>query len=651
MLKVSVLILIGSSLSSFAYAIKCEGVFKTMAKASHELVMVPAAPAQTSVPVKLGSNLVKEIIEIRDGHIQIPSIPYVGSSFTGAYTYKQTPAGESFTITIFPQGSPFSQRNEYVQQDSARLGMNPGRLGITNSSSSANQNRITVPNQVALRDETLPAVSDYEVMRLDLEKSIPGRSVDSAMMEQIMRVARQNPDIIAKARARYRAHQLTKPVELSTIGIDRYFWFKPDGTETYYPARLLDIHRVQKPEQFSFFVEYVVGQRDDGVRLHKVQALTESEFRTIEVTSVGRTRADAKEIFLESLSLDEISAIKLAESYGLKVYGYSAPDRGPGLNLDFVMSPLEQMNRNTHLAMRFHILDRFGSLDGLLTATERNRPLYNVIDVLGRQSPMFIKERFMNENGLGTEFIWVITETGQLKVAPSNEAQAEPFRSPLTLRLAAGKKIFAGGTFTLERDYSINIQLNGNGYLYDTFGIGQTAFQDQGPNLNPFIKQVFAKQMNSNVKSVNSTQVEVWESGYRVNGAGRQGSGGTGQQYYDRHSSTDDYAQGPRSNGQASQRGSAKNEIITPWNTEKDTPVHLSEFVLKVKSNERDQATQVQWAHYVLKTNSQMSWAEIKQQYRRLAQRFHQDRNKEERAIETSKAVNDAYRVLEGFVR
>lgn len=651
MLKVTVLILIGSSLSSYAYGIRCEGVFKSVAKASHELVVLPAEPPKTNVSVKLSSNLVKEIIEIRDGHMQIPDVPYVGSSFTGAYTYRQTPTGESFTITIFPQGSPFSQKNEYVQQDSARLGMNTGRLGITNSSSTTNQNRMTIPNQLALKNETVPAVSDYEVMKLDLEKSMPGRTVDSAMMEQIMSVARQNPDIIAKARARYRAHQLTKPVELSTIGIDRYFWFKPDGSESYYPARLLDIHRVQKPELFSFFAEYVVGQRDDGVRLHKVQALTESEFRTIEVTSVGRTRADAKEIFLESLSLDEISAIKLAESYGLKVYGYSAPDRGPGLNLDFVMSPLEQMNRLTHLATRTYILDRFGSLDDLLTPTERNRTLYNVIDVIGRQSPMSIKERFMNEKGLGTEFIWVITETGQLKVSPSNEAHADVYGTPLTLRLAAGKKIFAGGTFTLERDYSIKVQLNGTGYLYDTFGNGQSAFQDQGPNLNPFIQQVFSQQMNSHVKSVNSSPLEIWEAGSRVTGAGRQNSGSTGQQYYDRHSSTDDYATGPRSNGQGSRRGSAKNEIITPWNLEKDTPIHLSEFAERAKTHGRDQETQLQWAHYVLKTNSQMSLAEIKQQYRRLAQRFHQDRNKEERAVATTQAVTAAYRVIEEFVR
>jgi len=99
-----------------------------------------------------------------------------------------------------------------------------------------------------------------------------------------------------------------------------------------------------------------------------------------------------------------------------------------------------------------------------------------------------------------------------------------------------------------------------------------------------------------------------------------------------------------RSKKEASRKSTEK---VETWDMGKGEPLFLSQYADLKGRHPSDSELQIEWAHYVLQTNTKMTWDQILRKARLLSSRFHPDRNKETRAESVFKSVFSAKDTLE----
>jgi hypothetical protein len=615
------------------------------------------------VLIDLNEQKLREVVDIRDGQKQSPPRNTFGSDYISNYYYHQDVLGDRIRVQIFPLASPFSSRNPYNQSQNqiSRSGDNHQQLQngyrtgsqvtTTLSQGQSSNNNSYQQKQRAIQ---LAPSEKYQIAKafaLTQFAQKPSQSSLDLVVETILR----SPELLETALRHRQAIQNVKTVELANYGENRYFWFIPEGQSEHVAARILDIHRNSHPESFVILAEYIKDVDPvTGVRIRQIFQLREAEFKTIQEIkpNEGRGRREAAEEFYLSLTPDETQTLKLAQKLKLKLFGYFDFQRGPGKDGPYSSTPLEEMTALGHLAVRSHIESTFGKVDDLMTAEERGDSHRNIIDIFSRLNPRYVMKRFGGPKGSNTRYDWVITEDGQLKVIPGHHRGGN-LKSTL-LRLAAGRKIFAGGDFYLNPDESVEIVLNGYGYQEADVRWGSTnAYQEQNPHVNEFVKIVFGLQMGRIAKGIRAQQVDSWIRADQQNESFRDSS----QSHFEYQrqsqsdsSSFDEFVRGMSQRARKSVESDGQDRVEI-WNLENGKPMNLSEFAIASGQAERSPLVQSEWAHYVLQTNTRMTWDEIKRQYRKLAMRFHPDRNSETRAVDVMQKISLANQIREGELK
>ena len=402
-------------------------------------------------------------------------------------------------------------------------------------------------------------------------------------------------------------------MELTNFNKLRYFWFRPDGLDQYFPGRVLDIHENFGSGRVSFLIEYLYGENPEGVRFRRIQQLNLSEFRTLRESEGGRGRREAEQMFFDSLSSEEIQTLKLAARFNLPLFAHTDAERKR--RDPHAQSAFEKMNHISSIGIYSYLVETFGRFDDLLTPFEKSLTQFNVIDVFSRMHPKYVLHRFAGKKAQNTEFIWVITEDGALKVMPHlNDGNN---LLPRLLRLAGGRRVFVAGVFFVGGK-NLEVFFRSTGFDDSGFGIG--GWFSENPHVEEFVKIVFGIQAGSKVAM----------SEERFSDSNR------------RENIFDDFFQEME---EWADRSTRKLKKIT-WDLEKGRPLEKAEFAEQLGLSEDDVLFASEWAHYVLQTDSQMSNDEVTKQYRRLAQKFHVDRpNKNKNAGQIISAVTEAFRI------
>ncbi|MCM2278569.1 MAG: J domain-containing protein [Oligoflexia bacterium] len=482
-------------------------------------------------------------------------------------------------------------------------------------------------------------------------------------------------------------------VELATAGENRYFWFKPEGSDTLVPARVLDVHKFPPKDRFE--VEYNQRYQDKltvltewfteapggGARVRHVGSIQKSEIDSISGLS-SKDRMAAAEKFFESLTPQEVKTAVLAESLGLKAQGYSDFLRAPNVS-GGAYSPTEKMTLDGHVGIRRLVEENFGSYDDVMTAAERANPRQNPLDVFSRMTAREVLDRFVPNNP-NARYIFVITEDGKLKVAPYGSVENN--LRPLLLRLGHGRKILAAGEFSQARNGELSVTLRSDNYAsVEGRFADQAGHLGQNDNVNHFVRATMELQGGRRVGSIGSRTAESWDNvvfndvkgkyeyadgpdmefkdPYQASAdkAKKRGAGGEraerGRQHYDGHESREqkDFFDSffTADNTELKQLDWARDrKDAAPLSFEKwvgEADPAISRLTGKAKKEEIDRATRyrghrMQWAHYVLGTTPDSTLAEIKASYRKLAALFHPKMEKDSDV--TSKLVNEAYTLI-----
>jgi hypothetical protein len=444
-----------------------------------------------------------------------------------------------------------------------------------------------------------------------------------------------DPTLFNKALAQAkRPNPWDTKVTLSDYGLNRFFWFKPEGTDKFVPARVLVIQGSPGFQNATILIDFFSGQTFDEVLVRTVGQLRPSELGSIrETLATGEDRKSAAEFFYDSLTLDEVNTLKMARSLRLNLYGFYNFNAFQPQTQWFGTNALGEMNSFSNLAIRPEILETYGSIDDLLTPeelkAEKEAPLPlkpNLIDIFARLRPSYVFDRFgRGQEGLSTTFVWVVAEDGGLRIVPAGRVGS--FLRPPLVRLASGQKIYAGGLFTIRSDGTLNITLSSKGYegaAGDNLSY-MNAYSRDPDGLEEFIKFAFARQAGRTVHSISATVVE----GYSNNPPQ-----GTFEPY--EHSSAE-----------AGPSESMPGAKIPVWDLENGSPLSLDEVAEGMGLYIRSDEVRVAWAHHVLQTDPNMTLETIKKSFRKLQKMFHPDINRgKNNAEENFKWVGNAFEIL-----
>lgn len=579
---------------------------------------------------------IKEIVQIRDGYTQYPTKNLFGLDYVTEYSYVQDSLGDQLRVFVYPDASPFSSANRF-NKDNNSFSHNgtplPGSKVISQKNFFQNDD---------LDENPVSSLNDEMAVREYVLKFYEDRELSESSIEMIANIILKDPELLKKAKSANIAIKNSRRLELTNFDLNRYFWFQPEGRSNYYPARVIDIHRNNNPYGFVFLIEYVSESSAEKIRVRVVQQLRLSEFQTMQENIGQENRQSAKQAFFETLSPEEIQTVKLAELMKLKLFGYFDFRRSPGVNTDSATA-LETMNNLSYLAISAHIEGLFGRLEDLMTSFELEQTYPNYLDIFGRLNPRYVMQRFATSQTLDTEFYWIITEDGQLKVIPAMAFGNN--LKPQILRLSSGRKIFAGGTFFLRNDNSLDVRLNASGYQINDIGWGAGyAFQQNNINLNEFVSIVFGLQLGRNVNELTTEELEYWYSYDEPSKQNQYGRDSNHDKKFDKDFNFEDFVSNMKTQAQ---KATVKPPEQITWDLEKGKPMNLELFAKYSGFPESDNSTKRDWAHYVLRTNSRMAWQDIKMSYRILSSKFHPDRNPSPNSTEIMQNISQAYQFLE----
>lgn len=563
----------------------------------------------------------KEVVLIRDGYKQFPGANYFSLDFVGSFIYRQDPMGDQMKVFIYPESNPFVATP----------------LGDKNKSTSMPVSTALMPPP-----SSHPAVDPKIIAREYVLKFYADRELSESTIQLVVDTIIKSPALLADALAKYPKIKDAKSLELTNYDLNRYFWFKPQDHSEVVAARILDIHKSGRPDRFVFLAEYTLPhETNSGQRIRHIVELKLEEFRTITDSYGGKTRQDAASEFFDSLSPDEIRALRLARNLNLPLFGFFDIRRGPGIINENAQTPLQEMNNIVHLAMSAHIERTFGTLPDLLTTFEKQQTYPNYMDVFGRLNPHYVFKRFGDARARDTEFIWVITEDGQLKIMPAMNIGNN--LKPQLLRFAAGRKVFAGGTFIIREDHSLDLQLNANGYQQADSSWGLSSpYRSNSRNLENFVRVIFGIQMQAKVNKIGEDPVETWT---RYDSHSYESH----RDYRDQDFEfTNSFFDSMKSQAEMKSKQPAPN---IKWDRN-SLPLDLTQYAKQRDQSERDINMQLDWSHYILDTHSSMAWGDIKKQYRILSQKFHPDKNIGNPNAEIiMKSINHAFSILEAELR
>ena len=546
-------------------------------------------------------------------------------------------------------------------------------------------------NAVALQAPKSTSVAEIQAMGLNpteiltnyIKHETPGSRLDEQSIQFIVKTMQNDPAYMAQALAHHQKRSLrpegtnfsstalgpvsSNVVNLANTGVYRYFRFTPAGSNQEVIARVLDInHDLSGRAGFNVLVEWMRPANESDVRTRHIHSLTTEELRTMRPMPESIRKVIASE-FNDALSPYEIRTRKLAELAGLKTFGFTEMSRKVGGSSNHMADPLAYMSGVSHIASRAAVEARFGKLDDLLTTEEKNAPMeWRIFDVMSRLNPRYILKRF-DGRGTGFRYIFVITEDGQLKIAPFTEGMAN-YR-PEILRMAHGRRIFAGGEFYVAQDGRLDVRLRSDEYqdINAEYGVHR-AFQTQGQEgLNSFVAFTFGLQAGRGVVNVSS---EFARTFYTEKGIGEKWVDDLGGDRYkhdpnfqafsgDRRETNGrfggfnsqnsyDYARDAFASaglGRGSQ-ARAKTESLK-WTNEKG-PMSFGTWASQAGGHKTE------WSHYALRTNPQMSFEAIKKAYRKLAQELHPDRRQdipEPQARAIFQTVKEAFDQIEAELK
>jgi hypothetical protein len=472
-----------------------------------------------------------------------------------------------------------------------------------------------------------------------LDMSAPGQYSETTkeMLTSVMvkdsKTMNEAREFVTRALQKDQATASGEMLELSNRGRDRFFWFRPAGRTELVPARVLDIHQHPDPGGITILTEYTVGETKNGTRIRYVVELTVEETRTIERSGL-HSAENAQIEFIDTLTPLEIETRRLAEKMNMPLFGFTSFARGSNLNRAFTSpaTPLQTMNNISYLAVDATIRQRFQSFEPLLREFETTGGnAANIIDVFGSLHPNYVLKNFRDTN---LEYMWVITEDGQLKISPKMETGNN--LKPQILRLAGGRKIFAGGDLRFASDGSLRITAKSNDFqdVFSGFG-ARNAFDGGSGKSEGFIAAVFSTQTEEKVGHINSAEAPSFST--------REAE--DGRTYHARPGGT--HAEDSFSDFVHSMSGGSRTKKgkVLAWDPSKagDVPLNFPEWRSQIGEGPSAELT---WAYYVLGVDVNTKVGEVKKAYRQLSLKFHPDRNSAAGAEEIQKTVSEAYGVF-----
>lgn len=622
------------------------------------------------------SNRASEVLIIHDGKSQRPEIHVIESRSLTNFYYLNDYLGDHINVSLLlpkMRENVGSQKNLHIASSKSEESIRA--LGQKDRKDIAIGTKISELSKLG-KDERRDLLSRY----FHEEVSTSQMPLDPKAIKFLVDSLINDKETLQRAldfHNRHHQSQMGKTFysdfhehKLANEGQFRYFKFTPKESKIAVNARVLDIHRWNShPENMtpaqsrggstfsgvSILVEWLDGLDESGLQKKHIAYLKQEEMGTIEIIK-DEDRLIIQETFSDTLNLLEIQTKKLAEALKLRTFGFTDKGRVPGLNVNDGMDPLTLMSNISHLAMKGWNSDRFGNvlariINLLSTKEEREHPLFNIIDLMGKLNPRFVLEKFKTAPN-SWEYIFVITEDGSLKVSlhghSGNNLKAQ------NLRLAGGKRVLAAGKFKINEKGKLIINLKSDSYQDINAAYGSyDAFRASGSeNLDFFIVQAFLIQAGKEVENINNNSTQSYyeynffEQRARENREtkstfGQRERDGFGEKESYKSSSDFEYMKHKYNSRNA-------NSKELKWNpdAENSAPLEFEKWSSEMNSNEK-----IDWAHYVLGTNPDMPIGKIKNKYRKLINKFHQDKNSSVLAKSISSSLNVAWEILEEKMR
>lgn len=678
----------GFFLSLNSHAITCKNLFPSNKSTQVKKIIANSASkksAAASIVLQPDQFQIVDFTQIERGNQQFPGSKYLNSIQVGNYHFYQDYLGDQFTIEIFPQGTPLHLANIYrsEEQEKQHVQLAHNRNDTRPISNSSRSHQVTLANSghrtslqtstrnVITRSETQLGASEKETLLTEFISDTYNGQLSEGSLRTLVATLKDDRETIANAIA-YRskknqfikeanestsshlsAQTQIKGIVLTNFNSNKFFWFIPQGQSQYYPARVLDIHN-DPYRGIIILVEFIVDNGAvDSLRSRNIVEISSSELASIQVDGQF-SRQKSEKSFLESLSSVELQTIKLARNYSLKLFGYSDFRRNPGKTAQDAPTLLETINLISPKAAMFQqISRRWTNIRDYYTESEQQKPdlEVHIIDIFARMRPDFVVKNFKDTN---FEYTWVITEDGQLKITPKGELNIN--LKPQLLRLAAGRRVYAGGDFTFNHDGTIAVTLESNNYQNVNTNWGRSQSFAPSSHLNSFIQAAFATQAKVMTNSIDSIPTQSYSSTFankstksQKNSETQWGQAGRDHRF-SKENAENDFFNFIDDIFTKSGLNKDKSEIDIQWNVETEKPLDFASWkkASKITDSFYDQKSlRIRWAHYILNTDPNTALDTIKKAGRKLRSIFHPDRNKQENAHQTVQLINEAISILE----
>lgn len=588
--------------------------------------------------------------------------PLIASEYIKQIQPVRTSEGDFIDVQLYSQGSPYltSGPNPTGRAPLPSLENNRERtkaIGFQGSTRSSTGRELVLNSRSVTLTSNLDSVSDSDSRRLvyDLisSKDAPEARLSSSQINRMVDLLHREPDTLKRAieyaeekKARGANFIADAPViHLSNVGINRYFRFQPRGTDVDADARVLDLNRKQNPESMNILIEWTRSPQLDNPRIRIVTTLTAEELATARpITEAGRH--EVANNFDDMLSPNEFKTRSFARILGLKTVGITQFDpigrsfetRGGRVNM--MLDPFTAITGNSPKMSRARLESVFGSVADLLTAAELQDSGVNMYDVTSRLNPGFVLNRLTVERSgarsaarsgaiLASKFAFLITEDGQLRIAahlPDSESE-----QPDYLRLGQGRRIFVKGIFSVDSNGAVSVTTSR--YATHIIGYGEN-FDFNSTASSRLIAAAFNLQAGRQVLQVDGARPEFLSDGFHSVPSLRGSWSST--DLYDSAKSAWTGVPGSYVPQTSTSRRSnlALPEMQLEWDSSTSAkPLAYSNWLAEMQrlvapELTENEAAKLLWAHYVLKTNPNMSKDAIQKNWRKLVSRFHTDPRK-----------------------
>lgn len=446
---------------------------------------------------------------------------------------------------------------------------------------------------------------------------------------------------------------------LSTNGLDRYFMFLPQDKTTPVMTRVLDIHNQTAVNPYAnrqefgarITVEIMEPTNQSGVRRRTVRGLSEQEVQTITATSLEDRKA-IKQHFYDQLTPMELEAIQMARQFQLRTFGYSDYRRHNSATSEWNQSQAESLGSvltdPLHLISSHYISQHFGEkrLTDIMNEAELERwKAYrdvNVFDLMARLSPREVLARFPK---IDKDYVYtfVATEDGNLKISPYGFKSQTP--STMTSRLAHGRRIYATGYFSLNGNGGLHLTLDASGNRTQSFGQGGQGFRVRNGDINSFLAYIFKAQAGHPVETIDDELTLGRKTGPAFDWTKNSKNGSEDNGF-------DDTWSGLKGQQDVYNR-TAKAEAFAPWDSgqENARPLNLTDWCKKFGFDANGPGHHIirrTHAFWVLNADpTKTTIGEIKKTFRKLASRFHPDKQRNSADTEAMQVINAAWTKLE----